>query len=101
MEPNNKQSRGGDRICAFQERTRSVCIWGTLSYPILSQGYARVFLALYVHDVLMVRKQREVLEMLKRRLQELANQKGCLQYDFEASMPMGVYKKVDSTLYRS
>ena len=35
---------------------------------IFGEGDAKVFFALYVDDVLMVWKQREVLEMVKRRL---------------------------------
>ena len=33
-------------------------------------GYGRVFIALYVDELLMVWKRREVLEMVKRRIQE-------------------------------
>lgn len=37
---------------------------------VFREGDGRVFIALYVDDLLMVWKEREVLEMLKRRLQE-------------------------------
>lgn len=35
-----------------------------------------MFIVLYVDDVLMVWKQREILEMVKRRLQEILEMKG-------------------------